>query len=77
MKELLKRITLDPEVCKGKPTIRKMRFTVTQLLELLAGGMTYDEILSDYHYLEKEDIFACLYYASRIADTKEVIPIAV
>jgi len=64
MESLLKRITLNPDVCKGRPTIRKMRFTVSQMLELLAGGMTFDEILEDYPYIEREDIFACLTYAS-------------
>lgn len=73
MKDLLSRITMNPEVCKGKPTIRNMRFTVTQLLELIASGMTIDEILEDYPYIEKEDIQACLIYAAKIADTKSVI----
>ena len=62
--ELIDRITLNPEVCSGKPTIRNMRFTVAQLLELLAAGMTNEEILDDYAYLEKGDILACLVYAS-------------
>jgi len=72
----LSRITLNPDVCNGKPTIRNMRFTVTQLLELLASGMTQEEILSDYPFLEKEDIQTCLNYASQIANTKDIIPIA-
>ena len=45
---LLNRISLNPEVCSGKPTIRNMRFTVAQMLELLASGMTSQEILEDY-----------------------------
>jgi len=64
---LLSRITLNPKVCKGKPTIRNMRFTVAQMLELMAGGMEIKEILADYPYIEKEDILACLWYAARIA----------
>lgn len=72
--ELIDRITLNPEVCQGKPTIRNMRFTVGQLLELLAGGMTNEEILEDYPYLEKDDILACLVYASRLANPKIVFP---
>jgi uncharacterized protein (DUF433 family) len=76
MKNYLKRITINPAVCGGKPTIRNMRFTVSQLLDLLASGMTELEILSDYPYLEKEDILACLQYASKIANTKNVINIA-
>lgn len=75
-KQLLKRITLNPKVCKGKPTIRNMRFTVAQMLELLAGGMTTDEILEDYPYIEKEDVWACLRYAARIANGETVLPIA-
>ena len=61
------RITLNPAVCHGRPTIRNMRFTVAQLLELLAGGMTTEELLADYPYLEAEDVQACLAYAARIA----------
>jgi uncharacterized protein (DUF433 family) len=74
MTELLDRITLNPKVCSGRPTIRNMRFTVSQLLELLAGGMDAEEILSDYPYLEKEDIQACLMYASRMANPKSTFP---
>ena len=76
MENLLSRITTNPNVCKGKPCIRDMRFTVTQLLELLASGMSFTEILSDYPYLEKEDIEACLLYASKIADAKNIIAIS-
>jgi uncharacterized protein (DUF433 family) len=53
---LLQRITLNSEVCNGKPSIRNMRFTVSQMLELLASGMTQDEILEDYPYIVQEDI---------------------
>jgi uncharacterized protein (DUF433 family) len=76
MEELATRITMNPEVCKGKPTIRNMRFTVAQMLELLASGMTTQEILSDYSYIEEEDIQACLWYASKLAHTKSVTPLA-
>lgn len=77
MQNTLSRITINPNVCKGKPCIREMRFTVVQLLELLASGMSFTEILDDYPYLEKEDIEACLLYASKIADTKNIIAISV
>lgn len=70
------RITINPEVSQGKPSIRNMRFTVAQLLELLAAGMTHEEILEDYPYLEQEDIVACLLYAARMANTKSIIPLA-
>ena len=70
----LERITINPEVCKGKPTIRNMRFTVAQMLDLLASGMSEEEILSDYPYLEKEDIQACLTFASRMVNTRSISP---
>ena len=69
------RITLNPEVCHGRPTIRNMRFTVAQLLELLAAGMNEKEILADYPYLEAEDIKACLSYAAQIANARTIVPI--
>jgi uncharacterized protein (DUF433 family) len=70
--DLLNRITLNPKVMKGKPTIRNMRFSVTQMLELLAGGMTSQEILDDYPYIEMEDIQASLTYAALITNVKTV-----
>jgi uncharacterized protein (DUF433 family) len=54
------RITIIPGVCGGRPTIRGLRITVADVLDLLAGGMTVEEILTDYPYLEPEDITACL-----------------
>ncbi len=76
MNELLQRITLNPQICNGKPTIRNMRFTVGQMLELLASGMVQEEILEDYPYIEQADIQACLLYASKIANAKSIIAIA-
>jgi len=72
----LERITIDPNVMHGKPTIRNMRFTVSQMLELIAGGMTFQEIQDDYPYIEKEDIQACLNYAVKIADSKQILSIS-
>lgn len=69
MEDLLSRITPNPDVCNGKPTIRNMRFTAAQLLELMAGGMRENEILNDYPYIEKEDIKAVLPYAAHIANS--------
>lgn len=68
----MERITINPLVCKGKPSIRNMRFTVSQMLELLASGMSHEEILSDYPFLENADILACLTYASLISKTKNI-----
>lgn len=73
---LLERITLNPEICHGKPTIRNKRYTVDLILDLLSSGMTEEEILEDYPVLEKEDILACLAYASRITKTKTHIKTA-
>ena len=74
METLLERITINPAVCNGRPTIRNMRFTVAQMLQLLASGMTETEILADYEYLESQDIKAVLLYASNIANAKTVVP---
>lgn len=61
---LLNRVTIVPGLMAGKPTIRGMRFTVSDILELLASGMNTDEILEQHPILEKEDIQASLLYAS-------------
>ncbi|MBI5214368.1 MAG: DUF433 domain-containing protein [Ignavibacteriae bacterium] len=61
------RITLIPGLCGGKPTIRGMRITVSNVLEMLAGGMTEKQILHDYPYLELEDIKECLRFAARVS----------
>lgn len=60
----LDRITVNPAVCHGAPTIRGMRLRVQDVLELLASGMSYDEILVDYDELERDDILAVLEYAA-------------
>jgi uncharacterized protein (DUF433 family) len=70
--ELLKRITLNPKVCFGKPTIRNLRYSVEWMLDLLSSGMSYDEILADYEDLAKEDIQACLAFASRMLQVKSI-----
>jgi uncharacterized protein (DUF433 family) len=62
------RITVDPEVCGGRPCIRGMRIRVTDILDTLAGGATREEILEDYPYLESDDITAALEYAARQTD---------
>jgi uncharacterized protein (DUF433 family) len=65
--QLLHRITVNPEICHGKPTIRNKRYTVDLILDLLSAGSTHQEILDDYPNLEEEDILACLAYASKLA----------
>ena len=66
--ELLKRITIEPGKCGGRPCIRGMRIRVTDILELLSAGASYDEILSDYPDLERNDILAAAEYAARQTD---------
>lgn len=60
----LDRITVDPAVCHGAPTVRGMRLRVQDVLGLLASGMTYEEILADYDELEHDDILAVLEFAA-------------
>ena len=62
------RITVDPQVCTGKPCIRGLRFPVSRLLGLLASGETKETILKNYHYLEPEDIDEALRYAAYLAE---------
>jgi len=57
------RITINPSILGGKPIVRGMRISVANVLEMLAGGMSTEQILEDFPYLEKEDIDACLQYA--------------
>ena len=71
----LDRITLEPGKRGGKPCIRNLRITVYDVLSYLASGMTYEEILCDFPYLEREDILASLEYAAgyKGSDTLELI----
>jgi len=62
------RITINDAQCGGRPCIRGMRIRVTDILELLGAGATPEEILSDYPYLEREDILASIEYAARQTD---------
>ena len=69
---LLQRITSDPNILFGKPTIRNLRYPVTMVLDLLSAGMSIEEILSDYEDLEEADVYACLLFASRLAEVKSI-----
>lgn len=73
---LADRITIDPEICHGKPTIRGLRYPVETILELLSSGMTSDEILADYEDLEREDILAVLDFARRLSQVKRIEPVS-
>lgn len=66
----LDRITVDPEICLGQPTIRGMRITVSIILKQIASGMTRQEILKSYPELEEEDIIQSLKYASWLSSEK-------
>ena len=73
MKEsILSRITLDPEICHGKPVIRDTRHLVEGIIEYLAGGDTTDDILQEFTELEKEDILACLAFAAKSVQFKDI-----
>ena len=71
----LDRITADPAICHGQPTIRGLRYTVESVLDLLAAGMTVDEVLADYPDLEREDILAALEFGARAAG-RRVVPLS-
>jgi len=70
--ELLNRITVNPNMAFGKPTIRGLRYSVEWLLETLSSGMSIDEILADYEDLQKEDIQAVFLYAARLSQVKRM-----
>ena len=69
---LLNRITRNPNICFGKPTVRNLRYPVELILDLLAAGMSSEEILDDYPDLENDDILACLFFASKMIQIKSV-----
>jgi len=66
------RITIDPQICHGKPCIRGLRYPVENILELLSAGMGIEEILADYEDLEKDDILAVFAFATRLAQVKTI-----
>ena len=66
--KLLERITVEPDKCGGRPCIRGMRIRVTDILGMLAEGVSQEEILKDFPYLEPDDVKAALAYAARQAD---------
>jgi len=72
MVDLKSRITIDPEIMHGKPTIRGLRYSVDMILQLLSSGMSIEEILEDYEDLEREDILAVLAYASKLSEVKSL-----
>jgi uncharacterized protein (DUF433 family) len=75
--ELLERISIDPDVCFGKPCIRGHRIWVSLALDFLASGMSVQEILAEYPGLEESDVMACLSYAAEMTRERYVaLPIS-
>jgi len=69
----LDRITSDPEICHGQPTVRGLRYPVHTLLELLASGMTIDEVLDDYPDLERDDLLGALEFGALTSGAGRVV----
>ena len=74
-KKLLERITLNPKVMTGKPVIKGTRLTVQFILSLLASGSSTEDVLSEYPGITREDILACLLYASETLENTSFVPI--
>jgi len=75
--QLWQRITLDPNICHGKPCIRGLRYPVELILELLSSSMNAKEIIDDYDDLENEDILAALLFAARLTQVKSIYRVLV
>lgn len=71
---LLNRITLNPEIGHGKPTIRNTRYLVESILEYLAGGDDMETLLKEFKDLQREDILACIAYANEVMKLKGLSP---
>ncbi len=75
--ELLERITLNPKVMAGKPVVKGTRLTVEYILNLLAHGATTEEIVEEYEGLTREDIQACLLFATKSLGSTDFMPLTV
>ena len=75
--ELLKRITVNSEIFGGKPIVRGRRMAVEHVLGMLAAGDTVEDLLDGYKWLEREDIQACIAYASRLVSHEYFSPVEV
>jgi len=71
----LDRITSNPEICHGQPTVRGLRYPVENLLELLAAGMTIEEIIEDHPDLERDDLLAALEFGALVSGQRRVVPL--
>ena len=75
--ELLERISIDPNICFGKPCIRGHRIWVSLILDFLASGWTFEQILESYPGIEKADILACIAYGAEMSRERYVeLPVA-
>ena len=72
MENLLSRITLNPQVNHGKPGVRNTRYMVEAILEYLAGGDTIDDLLAEFPDLDREDVLACIAYATASMKFKDI-----
>jgi uncharacterized protein (DUF433 family) len=75
VKKFLEHIELNPKIMRGKPVIKGTRLTVQFILNLLANGSTFEEIEREYEGVTKEDILACLLYASEALDNSTFMPL--
>ena len=73
---LLARITVQPGVMLGKPTVRHTRLTVEHLLKAMAANLTFEQLHDDFPFLEREDLQACLLYASELVKNEKVYQLA-
>lgn len=72
LNNLLERISIDPDICFGKPCIRGHRLWVSLILDMLAAGTTIDEILDDYPGVERDDVLACIAYGAEMSRERYV-----
>ncbi len=72
---LLSRITIDPNLCHGKPCIRGLRHPVESILDLLSSGMSIEQVLGDYEDLERDDILAAIAYGAHLSRVKRLEPL--
>ena len=76
MNPLLERITIDPEICGGKPCIKGTRIWVSLVLDMLAGGMAEAELLAEYPQLAHEDVLAAIAYGAEVS-RERIVPVPV
>jgi uncharacterized protein (DUF433 family) len=75
VKQFLEHIELNPKIMRGKPVIKGTRLSVQFILNLLANGSTFEEIMQEYEGVTREDILACLLYASEALDNSTFMPL--